>query len=282
MVAAAAKLRQAGIEQPWFEAQLLLASVMELDPVTIIAHEAEVISPGLQEKYTEAVNQRLKFKPLAYITGKKAFMKWDFYVNEDVLIPRPETETLTQLAVDELESRFSGNPIMIADIGTGSGVIGLSMLALLPSARLVAVDLSEPALMVARENAQRLGVQDRVSLYSGDLLQPLVGWQGSLHCITANLPYVARADYETLQPEIALFEPKDALISGTDGLRHYRGLLRQAWDYLLPGGLVFVEIGSTQAEQVTKLFISGGFNEPRVVVDLAGKPRVVWAERNIC
>lgn len=278
MVDAAHSLRQAGVEQPWFEAQLLLAHAAGLDIAGLSAHDDEFLCPDQQKLYNSYVEQRVKRKPQAYITGKKYFLDWEFYVNEDVLIPRPETELLVQLAVRELKSRF-GDSVQIADIGTGSGAIGLSILAMLPSAQLSAVDLSQAALRVARLNAEHLGVQDRTEFLWGDLLEPLESRRGKLHCLTANLPYIASADYQGLEPEIA-YEPRNALVSGIDGLDHYRSLLAQARHFLLPEGLAFVEIGSTQGEEVKKLFVLGGFRHPRVERDLAGHSRIVWAVRD--
>ena len=277
---AAFELKQSGIENPWFEAQLLLSTVLNIGAVEIIAHKEQVISAEDNRRFRMAIAQRVKRKPLAYITGKKQFMNWEFMVSEDVLIPRPETETLVELAVSQLEQRFPGQPLRIADVGTGSGIIGLSMVALLPKARLFAIDLSEPALLVARRNAQILDVQDRVSFYTGDLLGPLEGQTGLLHCLTANLPYISDSEYQDLQPEVLKFEPREALVSGADGLRHYRRLLRRAKLHLEPDGLIFIEIGSTQAQQVQKIFVHSGLKDPRVVKDLAGQDRVVWAENS--
>lgn len=280
LLGATGKLRAAGIDQPWFEAQLLLAATLKKTTVEIIAHGERSLSASQFRQFTAAVRQRQQRKPLAYIVGSKHFLHWDFAVNQDVLVPRPETELLVELAVRELRHRFPEAPLQLADIGTGSGVIGLSMLALLPSARLAAVDLSEPALLVARKNARRMQVQDRVTFYPGDLLQPLAGWKGSINCLTANLPYVASVEYENLQPEILRFEPREALVSGVDGLRHYRRLLREAKNYLCTGGLIFIEVGSTQGEQVQRLFIHGGFESPQIEKDLAGHERIVWAAKD--
>lgn len=279
MVRASAKLRQAGIDQPWFEAQLLLASVLNLQALELILHDDEELNPMEHKAFMEFVEQRVKRRPLAYIVGSKHFMDWEFYVDERVLIPRPETELLVELAAEELGRRFPETPLYLADVGTGSGAIGLSLLALLPSARLAAVDISEPALQVARVNARRLKVEGRVCFYQGNFLEPLESWRGRLHCVTANLPYVSEGDYSRLQPEITSFEPYSALVSGCDGLDHYRRLLITVKDYLCPGGMAFVEIGSTQAEQITQLFIAGGYKDPRVVEDLAGHPRIIWSEK---
>lgn len=276
----AEKLRAAGVDNPWFEAQLLLAHSINAEVVTVIAHGDEVLSPLEAKRYVQAVAQRALRKPMAYIIGKKAFLHWEFIVNESVLIPRPESEILVERAVDELKRSFPSSPLRLADIGTGSGAIGLSILALLPLARLAAVDISASALQVAQQNASRLGVKDRVSFFCGDLLQPLEGWrEQGFHCVVANLPYVAAEELPGLQPEVSCHEPNSALVSGSDGLLHYKYLLRQVGDYLVPGGMVFIEIGSTQIVSVRGLFLEGGFPHPHVVKDLGGHDRVVWATK---
>ncbi len=276
----AERLRAAGVENPWFEAQLLLAHSLNADIVAVIAHGDERLSPSEAQRYSQGVTQRALRKPMAYITGTKSFLHWEFIVNENVLIPRPESEILVERAIHELKKRFPSTPLRLADIGTGSGAIGLSLLALLPWARLAAVDLSPSALQVARQNACHLGVKDRVGFFCGDLLHPLEGWRGQgFHCVTANLPYIAEEEFSGLQPEVSRHEPRNALVSGQDGLWHYRRLLRQVGDYLVPGGMVFIEIGSTQAASARKLFLDGGFPHSRVEKDLGGYDRVMWARK---
>ena len=276
----AQELRAAGIENPWFEAQVLLARTLGLDAVVVMAHGEVELSAAEAGRFNQALAQRASRKPMAYIIGVKPFMHWEFIVTEDVLIPRPETEVLVEKAVFELNRNFPDLPLRLADIGTGSGVIGLSMLALLPSARLTAVDVSPAALEVARQNAQLLGVRDRVIFSCGDLLSPLEDMEEKgFHCVTANLPYIAAGEYPGLQPEVRCHEPRGALVSGPDGLCHYRRLLREVGKFLVPGGMVFIEIGSTQGIQVRQLFVDGGFPHPQVEKDLAGHDRVVWARK---
>lgn len=278
---AAQKLKEAGVENPWFEAQLMMTHVLGIDSAALLAHGDIVLTPAQDNQFGRMVAQRARRKPMAYIISKKSFLHWEFIVSEDVLVPRPETEDLVELAVSELRRRFPASFLQLADVGTGCGTIGLSMLALLPLARLAAVDISEKALMVAERNAQLLGVQDRVSFYIGDLLQPLQSRQDVFHCVTANLPYIPAGEHPNLQPEVSLYEPYSALVSGDDGFKHYRRLLGQVWDLLVPGGMLFIEIGCTQAGDACKLFRDSGFNHPWVRKDWAGHDRVVWACKEI-
>lgn len=260
---------------------MLLAHSLGLDVAAVVAHGDEKLSEAEVRGYNQALAQRASRRPMAYITGTKPFLHWEFIVNEAVLIPRPETEILVEKAVFELSRDFPGQVLHLADIGTGSGAIGLSMLALLPSACLTAVDISPAALAVAQQNAQLLNVADRVVFRCGDLLQPLEDMvKQGFHCITANLPYIAAGDYPGLQPEVRCHEPRAALVSGSDGLWHYRRLLREVGKFLVPGGMVFIEIGSSQGAQARQLFVDGGFPRPQVEKDLAGHDRVVWAKKD--
>jgi release factor glutamine methyltransferase len=272
---AAAQLKDAGIRQPWFESQLLISWVLGKNQAAMLAHGEYIPTDQQIKQFWDSVEQRKRRKPLAYITGIKSFLHWDFLVTEDVLIPRPETETLVELAVEQLTEKFSGDSIMIADIGTGSGIIGLSMLMLLPLAKLLAVDSSPAALAVAQKNAARFCLHQRAFFFRGDLLSPLEQYRGKLTCIVANLPYIPQGEYIALQPEITNYEPQGALVSGDDGLSHYRRLLSQGGDYLMAGGLLLVEIGCTQGQEVQNLFRQGGLS-PRLEKDLAGKNRIVW------
>lgn len=275
----AAVLKEAGVSEPWFEAQLLMSWALGKTQADVIAHDLETLTAEEANRFCAGLRKRRQRAPLAYITGKKSFMNWDFHVEEGVLIPRPESEVLVELAALQLKSSFPEQSINLADIGVGSGAIGLSLLMLLPTVKLFAVDLSSRALAVAKKNAAALGIGHRVKFYEGDLLEPLWGFAGQLHCIVANLPYIPSRDYEMLQPEIQGYEPRAALVSGVDGLNHYRRLLAQARDFLRPAALLFVEIGWNQDRLVRQLFTDHGFSAAAVVKDLAGLPRVVWGKR---
>ncbi|MGI6362659.1 MAG: peptide chain release factor N(5)-glutamine methyltransferase [Bacillota bacterium] len=279
MQRAAATLKEAGIQQPWFEAQLLLCWLLGKTQAEVLARQEDLLTDQQARQYWHLVEQRKKRRPLAYITGVRPFMGWDFHVTEAVLIPRPETEVLVELAVQQVNKHFPGEEVCIADIGTGCGAIGLSLLMLLPTARLCAVDSSPAALAIAKKNAAKFGLQQRVTFFQGDLLSPLEKYRGKLACIVANLPYIPQDEYAALQPEITEYEPRDALVSGEDGLWHYRRLLSKAHHYLVAGGLLLVEIGCCQGREVQEMFRQGGFS-PRLAKDLAGRDRVVWGIKN--
>lgn len=275
LVQAAELLSVKGIENPWFEAQLLLANVLDTTPVDLIAYDEQVLLREDLVKFMQMVHSRCRRMPAAYILGKKNFLAWDFLVNSDVLIPRPETEEMVELSVQTLQAQFSQGDLLLADIGCGSGAIGLSMLLLLARAELIAVDISHGALQIATSNAQSLGLSTRVKFLQGNLLEPLKG--NYFHCVMANLPYIPKGDYGQLQPEVK-YEPMGALVSGNDGLDHYRELIPRVPDHLVPDGILFVEIGTSQGRAVYELFASAGFTHIKIEQDLAGHDRFVWGK----
>ncbi|WP_375172874.1 peptide chain release factor N(5)-glutamine methyltransferase [Pseudooceanicola sp.] len=213
------------------------------------------------------VAQRLKRQPVSQIVGKRAFWRHEFDVTPDVLDPRPDTETLVDQA---LGGRFS----RVLDLGTGTGCIVISLLAERATARGVAVDLSEAALTVARRNARRIGVSDRLELTRSDWFSAV---EGSFDLIVSNPPYIAAEEMPDLAPEVRDWEPRLALTDEGDGLTAYRIIAREAAGYLNPEGLVMVEIGPSQGAAVSGLFRAAGYTQVEVIPDLDGRDRVVLA-----
>ncbi len=265
------KLHKAGVADPYSEAQILLSHVLKVPRVNLVRDSEKMLSRLQLLKYRRAVVQRQKRRPTAYILGRKPFMHWEFYVTPGVLIPRPETETMVELAVEAL--RGKPRPL-VADIGTGSGVVGLSIAALVAQARVHAVDISRRALTVARRNARMLGVSSRVHFHRGDLLVPLERWRGKFDCIVANLPYLSVEDYAALAPEL-YHEPRGALVAEPDVASLYRRMLSAAVGTLRPGGLVVMEIGSGHHEMVESICKEQGFVSIEVIKDLAGHNRII-------
>jgi release factor glutamine methyltransferase len=210
------------------------------------------------------IQRRARREPISHIIGKRAFWMHDFEVTPDVLDPRPDTETLVEAA---LAQPFA----TVLDLGTGSGCILLSLLHERPAAHGVGTDISEAALAVARRNADRVGVADRVDWALSDWFSAVTG---TFDLIVSNPPYIAKAEMPDLAPELG-FEPRDALTDEADGLSAYRAIASGAADHLVPGGRLLVEIGHTQGEAVTALFSAAGFADVTVVPDLDGRDRVV-------
>lgn len=293
-----------GIESPRLDAEVLLAHVLEKQRIYLYVHFDEPLQPAELAAYREMVKQRVLRVPVAQILGEKEFMGLTFKVTADTLVPRPDTEILVQAAVerlkamkgeakapedealadgeeassaadrDEAAADVSQEPLRIADIGTGSGAICLSVLRYLAGTVADTVDISPAARAVAEENAASLGLADRVTFHTGDLLQPLRGM--TFAAILSNPPYIPEADIAGLAPEVRLKEPHTALSGGQDGLDFYRRLAKEAPAMLVPGGFMAFEVGIHQAEPVAALAKANPLiARTEILPDYAGIDRVV-------
>lgn len=258
------RLAEAGVDSPRLDAELLMSHATGADRTKVVA---ELVAPDAAqlEAFEQMVQRRERREPLAYITGTKGFRRIDLIVDESVLIPRPDTELL--VAVAKID-----RPCGILDVATGSGAVALALADELPDATIVAADVSADALATAAKNVEQLQVGDRVTLIQSDLLDRI---EGTFDLITANLPYVAAADYTTLEPEITEFEPELALLGGEDGLDLIRRLAEQAPSALKPGGMIALEIGAAQATVTEAILRAVGFVDTQIHQDLAGHDRVV-------
>ncbi len=268
--------REHGIENPRLDAEVLLGAVLGKDRMYLYVHFDEPLEPAELARYRSHVRERAGHVPLAYVLGRREFMGLDFRVTRDTLIPRPDTELLVQCAVDFLRARAAegGDEHSIADIGTGTGAIALSVLHYTEGTRADAVDISPAAAEVARENAERLGLAERIEVHVGDLTAPLAGH--SYDVILSNPPYIPTADISGLMPEVRSYEPHLALDGGRDGLTIYRRLAADAPALLRDGGMIAVEVGIDEARDVAALMEA----HPRIVrteihKDLGGIERVV-------
>ena len=268
--------RERGIESPRLDAEVLLSALLGRDRMYLYVHFDEPLEPEELARFRGYVKERAAHVPLAYVLGRREFMGLDFRVTRDTLIPRPDTEILVQCAVDFLCARLEAGATActIADIGTGTGAIALSTLHYTEGIRADAVDISPAAAAVARENAERLGLTERIDIHVGDLLAPLAG--GRYDMILSNPPYIPTADIATLMPEVRSYEPHLALDGGRDGLTLYRRLAADAPALLREGGMIAVEVGIGEACDVACLLET----HPRIVRteihrDLGGIERVV-------
>ena len=263
-----------GIESPRLDAEVLLAHVLEKQRIYLYLHFDEPLQPGELAAYREMIKMRVLRVPVAQILGEKEFMGLTFKVTADTLVPRPDTEILVQAAVDRLRAMAGEEPLRFADIGTGSGAICLSVLHYLSDTVADTVDISPAARAVAEENAASLGLADRVTFHTGDLLQPLSGI--SFAAILSNPPYIPEADIATLAPEVRLKEPHTALSGGQDGLDFYRRLAKEAPAMLVPGGFTAFEVGIHQAGDVADLLKANPLiDRTEILPDYAGIDRVV-------
>lgn len=260
-------------DRPRVEAEILLGSLLGRGRPHLLAHPERVLEREAAASFVSLVRRRAAGEPLPYLTGRMEFYGLEFAVTPDVLIPRPETELLVEEALAWLEHR-SG--VRAVDVGTGSGCVAVALARCAPRLRLCGVDLSAAALGVARSNARRHGVDDRVGFLQGDLLRPLAA---PLDLVVSNPPYVATTEWDALPPSVRR-EPRLALLAGSSGLDAIRRLLPQAALRLRPGGLLLVEIGERQGEAVASLartlFPRG---DVAILRDLAGRERLLRVRR---
>lgn len=280
--AAADYMAERGIENARLEAELLLASVLGLTRLELYLHHDRPLVEAEKEEFRRLVRRRVKREPLQYILGEVQFRELRLHVDPRVLIPRPETEVLVgevlAWASKKVGSAAGWDGLTAVDIGTGSGAIALSLAKEGPFARVVATDVSADALEVARENAEGNGLADRVEFRQGSLWDALEEGE-RFDVIVSNPPYVAESERGALQPEVAEWEPPEALFAPGGGLSVLAALVDGAPEHLRPGGLLAVEIGLGQAQRVVERIESrGAYGTPRVVKDLAGRERVILAE----
>jgi release factor glutamine methyltransferase len=246
--------------------------VLGWDRARLLTDGDSVVPSAERERFRWLVGMRATRRPLQHLIGTQAFWRHEFLVTPDVLIPRPETEILVEAALQRLASVPKPR---VADVGTGSGCIALSVAAEIPAAEVHAVDVSEAALVVARENAARLGLAARVQFHRGDLLAPVRGLR--FDAILSNPPYVDRATAGELAPEVRDHEPALALFPAGDAYAIYRRLIPEAALCLVPGGLLLLEVGQGMADTVAGLCSSAGVEVESVLEDLQGIPRTVVA-----
>ncbi|KPQ16671.1 MAG: release factor glutamine methyltransferase HemK [Rhodobacteraceae bacterium HLUCCO18] len=264
---AARRLAAAGVPDPHRDVRRLFDWAFEQGRAAGGAQSRDAPNAATQEAFRQAIEARAARRPVSRITGLRAFWKHDFTISDAVLDPRPDTETLVELAL----RGFFGT---VLDLGTGSGCILLSLLAERPGATGLGTDISAEALRIARENAARLGIAGATFVQSD--------WFGGVHgafdLVVSNPPYIAAAEIAGLAPEVR-HDPSIALTPGGDGLDAYRAIARGARRYLAPGGRLMVEIGSEQGAAVSALFEAAGLADPTVHADINGKDRVVSACR---
>ena len=264
------KLRKAGVPEARREAGSLLAFLLDKDRTFILSHADHMISGEQETLFDEFLDARAQGEPAQYITGKQDFYGLEFEVTTAVLIPRPETELLIETALKLVAGE---EKISFCDVGTGSGCIAVTLLHQLPCAHGIAVDISADALAIARRNAARHRVTDRIELVVSDCFESVAPQTFDL--IVSNPPYVAEDAVATLQREVRDYEPRVALTAGADGLDVIRKLVRDAQDYLKPGGHLLFEIGFDQHAAVGGLIDAQAWQLLDIHHDLQGIPRIV-------
>jgi release factor glutamine methyltransferase len=275
LAAAAARFSKAGIETAQLDAELLVRHVLGWDRAALLTRTHDPLPPLATAEIYRLVEARAARRPLQHLTGHQAFWRHDFFVTGDVLIPRPETELLVEAALQVLARVQS--PV-VADVGTGSGCIALSLAAERPDAEVHAIDVSPAALRVARENARRLGLP-AVQFHEADLLSPWSGHGAAFHLVASNPPYVPSSDVDHLAPEVRDHEPRQALVPPGSTLSVYERLAPAAASTLFPGGFLVLEVGAGQADAVSAIVARASLHVTRVISDLQGIPRTIVARK---
>lgn len=268
------ELSAAGVETPVIDVKLMLRTAADFSAAQLIGEGSSPIPLDILARFREMVQRRAHHEPVAYILGHQAFWSLDFYITNDVLIPRPETEGVVERALDLIKE--CGAP-RILDVGAGSGAILISLLHERKDAMGVTVDISETALAVARENADRIGVTDRMRAVTSDFTKEI---KGCFDLIVSNPPYITETAMRELPETVDKFEPHLALRGGVNGLDAYHRIIDDLPRLLRPNGIVVFEIGYDQADAVMDLLAKRGLVEIGLDQDLAGLDRVVFAKKN--
>ena len=261
------KLKQADIDTAGRDARLLAAAAMEINTAQVTLKALDHVSKQQQDHFESMIEQRRNFKPVSRILGKRQFWNRWFEISPDVLDPRGDSEVLVNLALQQKADR-------ILDLGTGSGILALTLLSEWPDALAVGADICEKALLIAQRNAVQLEVSDRFQAQKSDWFEAI---SGQFDLIVSNPPYIGEDEIPHLDPDVRLYDPMIALSPGRDALQAYQNIARDAIGYLKPGGRLLVEIGFRQGEAVRELFASNGLKEIEIIQDLNGLDRVVCA-----
>ena len=261
------KLKQADIDTAGRDARILAAAAMDINTAHVALKAFDHVSKQQQDHFESMIEQRRSFKPVSRILGKRQFWNRWFEISPDVLDPRGDSEVLVNLALQQKADR-------ILDLGTGSGILALTLLSEWPDALAVGADICEKALLIAQRNAVQLEISDRFQAQKSDWFEAI---GGEFDLIVSNPPYIGEDEVPHLDPDVRLYDPMIALSPGRDALQAYQSIARDAIDYLKPGGWLLVEIGFRQGEAVRELFASNGLKEIEIIQDLNGRDRVVRA-----
>jgi release factor glutamine methyltransferase len=268
--------RLSGIDSPEADARALLAAALRLTRAQLISQSDRILETREASAASAIAGRRIQREPVSRILGRKEFWSLPLTVTPDVLVPRPETETLVEAALEEVDrAGIRGEELRLLDIGTGSGALALALLQELPNARVVATDRSRAAVSVARANAERLGLSSRCAFVVCDIAD---GLAGHFDLIVSNPPYIPRAGIATLDPEVRDYDPRLALDGGADGLDAYRAIVAVAPKLMATGGRLILELGIGQADPVGNLTTTAGLQVTAIRPDLAGIPRALVAK----
>lgn len=270
------KLTSADIDTARLDAEIILYSLLNVDRIYLYMYREKEVSREIQKHFWAGIEKRANHMPVQYIVNRQEFMGLDFWVEEGILIPRPDTEILVEKAIDIYKNRYEPEPVKIIDIGTGSGAISVSLAKYIENSRVAAVDICPKAIKVASQNAKTHRVDHKLKFYLGSLFQPINKEEyRTFDFVISNPPYIPKEDIDTLGRGVKDYEPHQALDGGEDGLDFYRIITREAVNYLKDGGYLLFEIGYNQGKDVSEILNINGFKNINVLKDLAGLDRVV-------
>lgn len=276
LIESANALERVDIPSARLDAEVLLAFCLGCDRLEFLKNPKMTFKEEQLSEYRKFLARRVKWEPVAYITGRKNFWTFSLEVNKEVLIPRPDTEIIVEETLD-ICSKIDSAEIKILEIGTGSGAIALALAKEISNGKVTATDISSSALSVAKKNAQSSGMEDKIDFRQGDLFAAV---EGVFDIIVCNPPYIAEKDYEELPAGVKDYEPKIALLAGKSGLEFYEKLIFQAPDYLKKNGWLLLEIGAKQDDAIHGLMEeSGCYDSIAMRRDYAGLPRVIKIRR---
>ncbi|MBC8284007.1 MAG: peptide chain release factor N(5)-glutamine methyltransferase [Nitrospinae bacterium] len=268
------QLTQAGVLSPRLDSEILLAHTLKLSRTDLRIYSERTLNESEKNRAEINVERRRNREPVSLITGHQEFWSLDFVVDENVLTPRPETELLIETALNCISSTSK----RILDLGTGSGILTVTMAKEVPECAFTAMEIDPKALSIAKKNARHHGMEDRIEFLCGDLREE--DWSGPYSMILSNPPYIPSADIEKIMPEVKNFEPRKALDGGVTGLEFYRNIIPMAVDQLEENGFLILEIGHTQADEVTALLNQfPGYQKIEVIKDYSGYDRVIKAQK---
>ncbi|MBC8461063.1 MAG: peptide chain release factor N(5)-glutamine methyltransferase [Deltaproteobacteria bacterium] len=275
-------LQEKQIENPRMTAEVLLAHQLNIDRVTLYINFDQPLNESEISGYRSLIKRRLQREPLQYITGAQEFWSLDFIVNPQVLIPRPESELLVELAINQLKppNAFENHPPKILDLGTGCGALAISLAKEVQEAKIWATDISSGALKLANLNAKKHGVADRIKFKHGDLWNPLINQDITFDIIISNPPYIACEEYNDLPPEVRDYEPRSALDGKEGGMYYIEKILKGGLHFLNTGGLILLEMAPDQTNEALSLIGQiKGYGESSRIKDYSHRYRVVMAQR---
>lgn len=266
-------LKENNIPNPRLDAEVILSHLLKVDRSFFIVHKEEKMKEDVVVNYQALIDRRALSEPVAYIIGSQEFMGFEFIVDRNVLIPRPDTEILVEFVIDYLKT-IKSKHVELIDIGTGSGAIAISIGKNVMECSLTMVDISRDALEMAKRNAKKLGIKNSTTYILSDCFENVE--EKRYDIILSNPPYIPSEEILHLQKDVKEYEPKEALDGGDDGLTFYRRIIEQGVSFIVKGGLIAFEIAFNQAEDIVGLLKDNGYKNINILKDLAGLDRVVY------